>query len=611
MDEEEFLFARRVLQRQWLPREQVMEILQERKGKSGRDRGVPVWDLMVERKWLTPTQVGEIRHPHESATALPSVPEVELQDPVDRDGLGTRYRGRWLKDNRVVEVRWIPAPLAAHGPFRRRFLERGATLCGLPEHPVLARTLRVGEAGDALYRISEWIEGEHLGETLTRLETVPESACLEIAADAVEGLVLLRDRRLAHGDLKPGDLVSPPTGRTRMREAAVAPATVEELAAGAAGVAWSPVYRSPERLRGESGACFADDVYALGACLYHLAVGEVPFPGETPEDIADRILTEDPGDPRAVAPDLTEGFADLLRRMLARDPAQRFPDPRELRQAIAALAAPAAGGRAPARRRPGSSPGRAPAAGVRRWPAPRALAIFVGVFLLTLLLLWRASSGGAPEQQPPAEAPAVPEVAPSPPADPPGTRVDVPQRASREAQTRELATRPWRSCFDGRTPTGWTFPAGVWHHDEKKGTMRGQAASGPAIARHGSLPTTPLREVEVVLTPSGDDFAMLVPTAAGDLAWRLSRSESGVWQSRVELGGAEADAPRVTSAAGVGRWVLLVGIYDERTAQGLLFENDREAVRWEISLPEATAAPGDVLRLEGSPTVILDRVRMK
>ena len=102
------------------------------------------------------------------------------------------------------------------------------------------------------------------------------------------------------------------------------------------GIVGTPTYMSPEQARGARDVDFRTDIYSLGATLYHMALGDLPFPASTPQETVVRVVAEAPRPPRAVFPDLSEPAAAVICRMMAKDAADRHASYAELKADLAA-----------------------------------------------------------------------------------------------------------------------------------------------------------------------------------------------------------------------------------------------------------------------------------
>src|SRR5437762_14369257 len=92
----------------------------------------------------------------------------------------------------------------------------------------------------------------------------------------------------------------------------------------------SPFYLAPEQAA-MSQVDSRTDLYCLGATLYHLVTGKVPFDGETPFDIIEQVISTPPPDPKNRNPNISSGFSRVIQRLMAKKKADRYGSPEELR----------------------------------------------------------------------------------------------------------------------------------------------------------------------------------------------------------------------------------------------------------------------------------------
>jgi CheY-like chemotaxis protein len=103
-------------------------------------------------------------------------------------------------------------------------------------------------------------------------------------------------------------------------------------------VAGTPDYIAPEVVRDPLEADSRADLYSLGCTLYRFLAGQVPFPGGTPREKMTRHLNEDPTPLRTLRPEVPEHLAEIVARMMAREPARRYQTAAEVAQALAPFA---------------------------------------------------------------------------------------------------------------------------------------------------------------------------------------------------------------------------------------------------------------------------------
>jgi serine/threonine protein kinase len=159
---------------------------------------------------------------------------------------------------------------------------------------------------------------------------LPYPIAATIASQAADGLHYAHRRGLVHRDVKPGNLLVTPDGRTKITDLGLAWFLMEELeAAKPAGkgphLVGTADYLAPETIRQPGTILPVSDVYSLGCTLYYAVTGKVPFPGGNTADKIRRHLEETPLNPLHFNPDLPAGFCDAIAAMMDKNPDTRTP----------------------------------------------------------------------------------------------------------------------------------------------------------------------------------------------------------------------------------------------------------------------------------------------
>jgi serine/threonine-protein kinase len=199
----------------------------------------------------------------------------------------------------------------------------------------VVRTFDLGEHAGAFFLTMEQIDGQALARHLAagRL-SVPET--MRIACAVAEGIAAAHATGVVHLDLKPDNVLVGNDGRIAVTDFGIAsiievsPRDSFERSYG------TPAYMAPEQMRGGTPIGPPADVYAFGAMMFEMLTGRQPFTGEDALKIAHARLEQPPPDPRSLC-QVPDPHAELVLRCLAREPAERFADGRELLHAVTAL----------------------------------------------------------------------------------------------------------------------------------------------------------------------------------------------------------------------------------------------------------------------------------
>ena len=184
-----------------------------------------------------------------------------------------------------------------------------------------------------LYLAMELVDGESLRERLAREGKLPIAEAVRIAGAIADVLDYLHRQGIVHRDLKPENVMLLRDGRLKLLDFGIAlDATQQRIDwSGLSQTVGTPDYMAPEQLRGKPGDA-RTDLYALGAILYEMLTGQVPFPGD---EGAHAKLHEDPPSLRALRPAIPPALETVVLQALARDPERRPGTALELRDQLA------------------------------------------------------------------------------------------------------------------------------------------------------------------------------------------------------------------------------------------------------------------------------------
>jgi len=284
--------------------------------------------------------LGGARHLFGGDPTGTSLDRYRIVREIGRGGMGIVYEARDDRLARTVAIkRMSPDRLDARA--RERFLREARAAAAL-DHPNIVAVHDAGEAGGFPYLVLEYVPGPSLEEHPP--ETLDEA--LRIASRICDALEHAHGRGLVHRDLKPGNVLvvrGPDGPRVKLTDLgiALAPGTSRVTRAGT--ILGTPSFLAPEQALGLEVDGRAD-LYSLGVMLYRWATGRLPFTGDDPLAIVSQHLHSPVVPPQSLSADLPTGLAEVILRLLAKEPSARFRDAATVRRALERVGAPAVEG---------------------------------------------------------------------------------------------------------------------------------------------------------------------------------------------------------------------------------------------------------------------------
>jgi hypothetical protein len=301
-----------------------------------------------------------------------------LDEVAGRGGMGVVYRATDLALDRHVAVKLIAPALADDPAFRRRFVSESKVAASL-DHPNVIPIHHAGEQDGVLFQVMRYVEGEDLRALLRREGRLEPERTAPIVAAVAAALDAAHARGLVHRDVKPANVLLDAKRHVYLTDfgLTVQLGGIDDSRPGR--LLGTVHYISPEQIRGEEIGV-RTDVYALGAMLFHMLTGGVPFPADNDEARLWAHLSEPPPAPSRAGGGIPAAFDAVVARAMSKDPAHRYASAGDLSRAVLAAV--------------GEPPAPPPAAPVddRRALAKRALAdpfslVAAGVIVLAGVIL--------------------------------------------------------------------------------------------------------------------------------------------------------------------------------------------------------------------------------
>jgi serine/threonine protein kinase/WD40 repeat protein len=294
---------------------------------------------LIQRGWLTPYQANQVLQGKGHELLLGS---YLLLERLGEGGMGQVFKAKNWKLGRVVALKLIRKERLNNPDAIRRF-EREVRSAAALSHPNIVLAHDADEIGGTHLLVMEYVEGTDLAKLVKKNGPLAVVDACEYIRQAALGLQHACERGMVHRDIKPANLLLTAVGRTvkildmglaRLDEPAgdddrSSTMTQEGMVMG------TPDYIAPEQALQSHTVDIRGDIYSLGCTFYFLLTGRVPFAGGS---LTEKLLKHQMSEPRAleeVRPDAPPGVAQVVRRMMAKKPADRYQTPAELATALA------------------------------------------------------------------------------------------------------------------------------------------------------------------------------------------------------------------------------------------------------------------------------------
>ncbi|MGE3805599.1 MAG: serine/threonine protein kinase [Gemmataceae bacterium] len=306
------------------------------------------WHLL-DRSWLTVYQINHLLQEHETDLVLG---DYVLEERLGQGGIGEVYRATRRGDYVPVALKVIHADHLTRPEAVRQFEWEMRVLSQL-DHPNVVRILGADQANGRHYFAMEYVEGTHLGRLIQQVGPLPIDLASHACRQAALGLQHAHEHGLIHRDIKPANLLvmlpnerltastwdtMPGTGRwlvkildwglaaLRIHDGSAPPSTGVTLG--------TADYLAPEQAQDPRNADIRADIYSLGCTLYHLLTGQVPFPDGS---VMQKLLQHQKSEPipvQTLRTDVPGALAAILKKMMAKNPDERWATPAALAEAL-------------------------------------------------------------------------------------------------------------------------------------------------------------------------------------------------------------------------------------------------------------------------------------
>ena len=250
----------------------------------------------------------------------------EMQQRIGRGGMADVYLARDVLLDRLVAIKVLFPEFATDPAFVERFRREAQSAANL-NHPNIVSVYDWGRSNNTYFMAMEYVPGRTLAEALNDVGPISASKAAEVGIEVAAALSFAHRNNVVHRDIKPGNILIGSNGQLKVADFGIARALGSAADSGLTAhgaVMGTAAYFSPEQAQGGQPDP-RSDLYSLGIVLYEMVAGQVPFSGDTPVSIAYKQVHEAPTPLHQFAPDVPRAFEAIVARLLAKDPARRYP----------------------------------------------------------------------------------------------------------------------------------------------------------------------------------------------------------------------------------------------------------------------------------------------
>ncbi|MBN1795542.1 MAG: protein kinase [Sedimentisphaerales bacterium] len=332
------MFGRMALEQGFCTDDELKRAFEQLKSE-GQINPTTLHELMIELGFLTHTQAERLHKSiKESKAAVHQIPGYKIEGKLGAGAMAVVYKAKQISLNRMVAIKVLPKRFTQNPEYVERFYKEGQA-AGKLNHPNIVQAVDVGEAGGYHYFVMEYVEGETIYEELAAGKIYREPEALDIVIQVAKALKHAHSVGLIHRDVKPKNIMLTKDGTVKLADMGLARETTDvELAEAEKGKAYgTPYYIAPEQIRGEMDIDGRADIYGLGATLYHMITGRVPFMADDPSVVMKKHLREELIPPDHINTSLTAGISEVVEVMMAKKKENRYGNCKELLEDLEAV----------------------------------------------------------------------------------------------------------------------------------------------------------------------------------------------------------------------------------------------------------------------------------
>ena len=254
----------------------------------------------------------------------------DIVSELGRGGMGVVYKGYETSLNRYVAIKVLADSLAHDASVKERFLREARSMASLND-PHIIQIYFIGDDFGQTFFVMEFVDGESLGSVLKREGKLKPEQAAKVICQTAMGLSTAHDKGVIHRDIKPGNLMLTARGMVKIADFGIALTTQDfsKKLTSTGEFVGTPGYLSPEVCLGKP-VDQRSDIFSLGIVMFECLAGRMPFTDESPLGLMLEVVKAEIPDVCTLNAEVDQELSGILRKMIAKDPAERYQSCQEL-----------------------------------------------------------------------------------------------------------------------------------------------------------------------------------------------------------------------------------------------------------------------------------------
>lgn len=258
----------------------------------------------------------------------------QIEALVGVGGMANVYRATDLATQKQVAVKVLRQEFLQNEELVRRFKNESRAI-SLLDHPNIVKVFDVSVSDRLQYIVMELVDGINLKEYMVqRRDKLSWKEAVHFITQILEALQHAHEKGIVHRDIKPQNIMLLQSGQIKVMDFGIARFSRAGLQTMTDKAIGSVHYISPEQAKGDVTDCRAD-IYSVGAMLYEMLTGQLPFEADTPVSVAIKQISDKPRSPRELKPEIPPALESIVLRAMEKDPQRRYQSADEMLRDIA------------------------------------------------------------------------------------------------------------------------------------------------------------------------------------------------------------------------------------------------------------------------------------